>query len=231
MGRLSIRFKEIVKLFDKNKQYDLDEALAILQKCPKVKFDQSIEISLVMGVDPRKSDQLVRGTISLPHGTGKTIRVLVLAKGKKVQEALDAGADMAGAEEYIEKINAGWTDFEAMITTPDMMREVGKLGKVLGPRGLMPSPKAGTVTTDIAKAVQEIRGGKVEFKVDKSGVINNIVGKLSFEAFKLTENIKELVQAIVKAKPATAKGVYIKSLVLASTMGPGLKIHQKEIPS
>lgn len=229
MGHVSKRFREIAKKVDAQKLYTISEAIDILKQCPPVKFDQSVGLSLLTGVDPRKSDQHIRGTVSLPNGTGKTMVILVLAKGDKVKEALAAGADYAGNDELIEKINGGWTAFDAVIATPDMMREVGKLGKVLGPRGLMPTPKAGTVTTDIAKALQELKGGKIEFKIDRHGVINNAIGKISFEAHKLVENIKAFLQAVVRAKPATAKGHYIKSLVLSTTMGPGIKIDLREI--
>ncbi len=229
MGHVSKRFREIAKKVEPQKLYSLSEAVAILQQCPPVKFDQSVGISLLTGVDPRRSDQHIRGTVSLPNGTGKKMIILVLARGDKVKEALAAGADYAGNEELIEKINGGWTGFDAVIATPDMMREVGKLGKVLGPRGLMPTPKAGTVTTDISKAVQELQGGKIEFKIDRHGVINNAVGKISFEAGKLTDNIRAFLQAVLRAKPATAKGHYIKSIVLTSTMGPGIKIDLREI--
>lgn len=228
MGRPSKRIREIAKSVDVYKTYTVEEAIEILKKCPPVKFDQSVEISLKLGIDPRKSDQHVRGTVSLPNGTGKTIKILVFAKGDKVKEALDAGADYAGNDELFEKVNAGWTDFDAVIATPDMMRDVGKLGKVLGPRGLMPTPKAGTVTTDIAKAIQELKSGKIEFKVDRHGVINSLVGKMSFDSKKLVENIKHLILAIQRAKPATAKGHFLKSLVLSSTMGPGLKVELRE---
>jgi large subunit ribosomal protein L1 len=228
MGRPSKRVREIAKTLDTQKAYSVKEAIDILKKCPTVKFDQTVEISLKLGVDPRRSDQGVRGTVSLPNGTGKTMKILVFAKGDKVKEALAAGADYAGHEELFEKVNGGWTDFDAVIATPDMMRDVGKLGKVLGPRGLMPTPKAGTVTTDIAKAVQELKGGKIEFKLDRHGVINNGVGKLSFEADKLEQNIQVFLTAIQRAKPASAKGHYLKSLVISSTMGPGLKIDLRE---
>lgn len=228
MGRPSKRIREIAKSLDLQKIYSVKEAIDILKKCPTVKFDQTVEVSLKLGVDPRRSDQGVRGTVSLPNGTGKTMKILVFAKGDKVKEALAAGADYAGHEELFEKVNGGWTDFDAVIATPDMMRDVGKLGKVLGPRGLMPTPKAGTVTTDIAKAVQELKGGKIEFKLDRHGVINNGVGKLSFDADKLVQNIQAFLIAIQRAKPASAKGVYMKSLVISSTMGPGLKIDLRE---
>jgi large subunit ribosomal protein L1 len=229
MGRPSKRIREIAKGLDVQKAYSIKEAVAILKKCPAVKFDQTVEISMRLGVDPRRSDQSVRGTVSLPNGTGKTIKILVFAKGDKVKEALTAGADYAGHEELFEKVNGGWTDFDAVIATPDMMRDVGKLGKVLGPRGLMPTPKAGTVTTDIAKAVQELKGGKIEFKLDRHGVVNNGVGKLSFELEKLEENILVFLTAVQRAKPASAKGHYLKSMVLSSTMGPGLKIDLREL--
>lgn len=228
MGRPSKRIREIAKSLDVQKAYSVAEAIDILKQCPSVKFDQSLDIALKLGVDPRKSDQIVRGTVSLPNGTGKTLRILVFARGDKVQEALDAGADYAGHDELFEKVNGGWTDFDAVVATPDMMRDVGKLGKVLGPRGLMPTPKAGTVTTDIHKAIQELKAGKIEFKLDRHGVINNAVGKLSFETEKLIQNIQAYLSAVQRAKPATAKGHYMKSLVISSTMGPGLKIDLRE---
>ncbi len=222
--RKNKRFREIAKLYDVEKSYKLAEAIEILKKCPQLKFDQSVEVSLKTGVDIRKSDQQVRGTVALPNGTGKLMRVIVFAKGEKLQEALDAGADIAGTEELLEKVKNGWTDFDAVISTPDMMREVGKLGKVLGPRGLMPTPKAGTVAADVATAVKEVKAGKVEFKTDKGGVINNLVGKLSFETSKLVENITNFLGVVSRSKPATAKGQFLKSLVISSTMGPGLKV-------
>lgn len=224
MSRLTKKFKEIKKLLEKNKQYTLDEAISFLQKCPKAKFDESIDMAIKLGVDPKKSDQQVRGTVSLPHGTGKKILLVVFAKGEKAKEALEAGADHAGSTELIEKVKGGWTDFSAVIATPDMMREVGKLGKVLGPRGLMPTPKAGTVTTDVAKAVKEVKAGKIEFKVDKGAVLNNSIGKISFDSKKILENAETYLQAILRGKPATSKGTYMKSVVMSSTMGPGLVI-------
>jgi len=231
MGRKSKRIREIAKQVDTTKIYSLDEAIETLKKCPPVKFDQTIDISIKMGIDPKKSDQQVRGTVSLPNGTGKTLRVLVFTKGDKVKEALAAGADYAGGDELIEKVKEGWTEFDAVVATPDMMREVGKLGKVLGPRGLMPTPKAGTVTSDVAAAVKEIQGGKIEFKLDKHAVFNNGVGKLSFASKALVENIRALLLAILRAKPASAKGQYFESLTVSSTMGPGLKIDLREIPT
>ncbi len=229
MAHVSKRMKEAKKLHEKEKQYDIVEAIELLQKCPQVKFDQTLELSMKLGVDPKKADQLVRGTVSLPHGTGKKIKVLVIAKGEKAQEALDSGADYAGDEEYFKKIQDGWLDFDAVIATPDMMREIGKLARILGPRGLMPTPKAGTVTTDITKAVTEIKAGKIEYKVDKNSVINNGVGKLSFSKEKLEQNVRELIAAVVKAKPAASKGTYILGLNIASTMGPGCKINLREV--
>lgn len=229
MGRPSKRTREIAKDLDTLKVYSVSEAVDILKKCPPVKFDQSVDISLKIGVDPRRSDQHVRGTVSLPNGTGKTIRIVVFARGDKVKEALAAGADYAGNDELFEKVNAGWTDFDAVIATPDMMRDVGKLGKVLGPRGLMPTPKAGTVTTDVSKAINELKAGKIEFKLDRHGVVNVAVGKLSFAAEKLVENILAFLLAVQRAKPASAKGHYLKLMHLSSTMGPGLKIDARDL--
>lgn len=228
MGHPSKRNREIAKQYDPLKVYSLKDAIAILQKCPAVKFDQSVDLSVRVGVDPRKSDQLVRGTVQLPNGTGKKLSILVFARGDKVNEALAAGADFAGNDELFEKVNAGWTGFDAVIATPDMMRDVGKLGKVLGPRGLMPTPKAGTVTQDIAKAISDLKSGKVEFKLDRHGVLNNAAGKVSFAADKIEENVLALLHAITKAKPATAKGQYLRSIYLSSTMGPGLRIDARE---
>jgi len=224
---LSKRFKVIEKLIEGKQDgviVTLAEAIDLLKKCPPLKFDQSVDISLKMGVDIKKADQQVRGTVSLPYGTGKTIKVIVFAKGDAVKQALDAGADYAGGDDLIEKVKNGWVDFDVVVSTPEFMREVGKLGKVLGPRGLMPTPKAGTVTNDPSKAIKELKAGKIEFKIDKNGLINNMVGKLSFKAEELIENIKMLVLAINRAKPSGAKGVYIKSLAISSTMGPGFKI-------
>lgn len=225
----SKRMKEADKLVDKTRSYKLEDAVEILKKCPAPKFDQSLNVALAIGIDPKKSDQQVRGTVSLPHGTGQKVTVVVIAKGDKAKEALDAGADYAGADEYIEKIKGGWTDFSALIATPDMMRELGKLGKVLGPRGLMPTPKAGTVTTDVAKAVQEVKGGKIEFKVDKTGNVNNAVGKISFKKEKLVDNLMTYLNAVAKVKPASAKGAFLRSLYLSTTMGPGLKIDLQSV--
>lgn len=229
MGCKSKRNRETAKLFDREKVYSIQEAVEILQRVPKVKFDQSLEVSLMTGVDPRKSDQQVRGTVSLPNGTGKSLRVAVVASGDKVKEALTAGADFAGGDDLIEKIKGGWLEFDALVTTPDMMREVGKLGKVLGPRGLMPTPKAGTVTADVAKAVTELKAGKIEFKMDKNAGMHVAVGKLSFTSDKLVENIIAYLNAVLRAKPQTAKGQYIKTAYLSSTMGPGIRIDMREL--
>ena len=220
----SKRYQEIEKKVGEPKLYTIDQALALLKECPKVKFDESVEISIKIGVDPKKSDQQVRGTVGLPHGTGKTLRVVVIAKGDKLQEAKQAGATEVGNEELLERIKGGWTDFDVLIVTPDMMREVGKLGKVLGPRGLMPTPKAGTVTNDITRAVEELKAGKVEFKVDKNAVINNMLGKISFDKKQLVENINTFLASVQRAKPSVAKGNFLRSAYLSTTMGPGLKI-------
>jgi large subunit ribosomal protein L1 len=216
--------KKIDELYDPNKVYKLEEAIDIIKKCPPVKFDQSVNTAIKIGIDPKKSDQQIRGTVSLPHGTGQKLVVVVIAKGDKAKEALEAGADMAGADDLLEKIKGGWTDFSALVATPDMMRELGKLGKVLGPRGLMPTPKAGTVTTDVAKAVKELKAGKIEFKVDKTGNVNNAVGKVSFTTPQLVDNLRVLIQALSRSKPASAKGNFLRVLYVSATMGPGLKI-------
>ncbi len=224
MMKISKRRKEINKIIGDQMLFGLKEALLKLKAAPAAKFDESIEFSVRMGVDPRKSDQMIRGNVTLPFGTGKKITILVIAGGDKLKEATAAGADFVGGADMLEKIKGGWTDFDALIVTPDMMREVGKLGKILGPRGLMPSPKAGTVTNDIGNAIKDVKAGKMEFKLDKSGLINAAVGKVSFNENDLEENVLALLQAIRRAKPATAKGVYIQSLYLASTMGAGLRI-------
>jgi large subunit ribosomal protein L1 len=211
--------------------YTLLEAADALKKAHFVKFDESVDIVLNLGVDPKHSDQMVRGTVVLPHGLGKSKRVIVIATGEKVREAEEAGADFCGGEDLVQKIQEGWTDYDAVIATPDMMKSAGRLGKVLGPRGLMPNPKTGTVTFDIAKAVREIKAGKVEFRVDKAGIIHAAVGKISFDAKKLAENAQALLGAVVKAKPAVAKGKYVKKVTLTSTMGPGILINESEVDS
>ncbi len=229
MSRRSKRFRKIESLYDPKDRYSFSDAIDLLKRAPSVKFDASMEVSIKLGVDPRRSDQHVRGTVSLPNGTGKKTRILVFAKGEAIQQALDAGADFAGSEDFVEKVAKGWIEFDAVVATPEMMRDVGKLGKILGPRGLMPTPKAGTVTNDVATAVKELKGGKIEFKIDKRGAINNAVGKLSFESNQLLENVETFIAAIWRAKPAAAKGHYLKSLVLSSTMGPGIKIDMREL--
>ncbi len=209
--------------------YALDEALPLVQKIKFAKFDETVALSIRLGVDPKHADQMVRGTVVLPHGLGRTKRVLAIAGGEKQKEAQEAGADIVGGEELVEKINGGWTDFDAVVATPDMMRAVGRLGKVLGPRGLMPNPKTGTVSVDIGKAVREIKAGKVEFRVDKTGIIHAPVGKASFASEALVANAHALVESIVKAKPAAAKGKYLKSVTVSSTMGPGVRIDTTHI--
>nr|HEV7953378.1 50S ribosomal protein L1 [Candidatus Acidoferrales bacterium] len=211
--------------------YTLLEAADALKKAHFVKFDESVDLVMNLGVDPKHSDQMVRGTVVLPHGLGKSKRVIVIATGEKVREAEEAGADFCGGEELVQKIQEGWTDYDAVIATPDMMKSAGRLGKVLGPRGLMPNPKTGTVTFDIAKAVREIKAGKVEFRVDKAGIVHAAVGKISFDAQKLAENAQALLGAVVKAKPAVAKGKYVKKVTLTSTMGPGILINESEVDS
>jgi large subunit ribosomal protein L1 len=222
------RNKEIQSKLNKDKEYTLQEAVTLLKETSKVKFVESLDCAMRLGVDPRQADQMLRGTVSLPHGTGKTVSVLVISKGAKAQEAMDAGADYAGFEEYLEKIKGGWTDVDVIISTPDSMSELGKLGKILGPKGLMPNPKSGTVTQDVAQAVKEIKAGKIEFRVDKTGIVHTSVGKLNFETDKLVDNAKAFINTIIKMKPSSAKGQYVKSLFLSSTMGPGLKISKDE---
>ena len=224
------KYTDSVKLIDKSKFYEPAEALDLVCKTSKAKFDETIEIHIRLGVDSRHADQQVRGAVVLPNGTGKKVKVLVFAKGDNVQKALDAGADYAGGAEYAEKIQTeNWFDFDVVIASPDMMGVIGKLGKVLGPKGLMPSPKAGTVTPDVARAVTEAKAGKIEYRLDKTNIIHCPIGKASFGVEKLSENFNTLVSAVIKAKPAAAKGQYIKSCVLASTMGPGIKINQAKL--
>ena len=220
------RYSEAAKLIEKTKPYDLEEAVALVKKTASAKFDETIEAHFRLGVDGRHADQQVRGAVVLPHGTGKTVKVLVFAKGNKVDEALAAGADYAGGDELVPKIqNEGWLDFDVVVATPDMMGVVGRLGRVLGPKGLMPNPKAGTVTMDVTKAINDIKAGKIEYRLDKSNIIHVPIGKASFTEEQLTDNFQTLIDAVVKAKPAAAKGQYIKSLVVASTMGPGVKLN------
>ena len=222
------KYQDSVKAFDLAKQYEVGEAVSVLLETAKAKFDETIELHVRLGVDPRQADQQVRGVLVLPHGTGKTKRVLVIAKGAKADAAVAAGADYVGAEELIAKIqNDNWFDFDVMITTPDMMGMVGRIGRVLGPKGLMPNPKSGTVTMDVEKAIAEVKAGKVEYRLDKTAIIHCPIGKKSFGKEKLQENYTALMDAIVKAKPAAAKGTYLKSVTLASTMGPGIKVLPK----
>ena len=220
----SKRYREAAAKIDGNRQYGLREAVDLFHSVATAKFNESMELHIRLGVDPRHADQQVRSTVGLPHGTGVTKRVLVLATGEKVKEAEDAGADIVGGGDLVQKIAGGWMDFDAVIATPDMMKSVGRLGKVLGPRGLMPSAKTGTVTFDLANAIQEIKAGRVEFRVDKAGIVHNSVGKKSFTPDALFENAKVLLQAVQKARPASVKGTYIKSISLTSTMGPGISI-------
>ena len=220
-------YRDSIKAIDTKKLYEVDEATANVLATAKAKFDETIELHVRLGVDPRQADQQVRGTVVLPNGTGKTVKVLVIAKGDKADAALAAGADEVGAEEMIAKIQGGYLDFDVVITSPDMMGQLGRVAKILGPKGLMPSPKSGTVTPDLAKAIKETKAGKVEYRVDKTAIIHCPIGKKSFGAEKLTENFNVLMDAIVKAKPAAAKGIYIKSVALASTMGPGIKVNYK----
>ena len=222
------RVKEFKKLFEKNKAYTLEEIVFVLKKAHKVKFDESVDLALHLGVDPKQSDQMVRGSVILPHGLGKKVRVAVFCKGEESVAAKEAQADYVGAQELIDKVKSGWLEFDVAISTPDMMRELAKLGKILGPRGLMPSPRAGTVTTDVGRAVKEAKAGKVEFKMNKLGGIQVSVGKLSFEENAIVENAKSVIDAINRAKPQTAKGHYIKSVYVSSTMGPGLKLDSSE---
>ena len=219
------KYTDSAKLIDSQKQYDPEEAVALVKQTAKAKFDETIEISLRMGVDPRHADQQIRGTVVLPHGTGKKLTVLVFAKGPKADEAQAAGADFVGAEDMVAKIQGGWFGFDVCVATPDMMGVVGRLGRVLGPKGLMPNPKTGTVTMDLTKAIADIKAGKVEYRVDKTAIIHCPLGKASFTEAALNENLRTLMDAVIKAKPATAKGTYIRSAVISSTMGPGIKLN------
>ncbi len=218
------QFRNIKAKIDSLKRYEFDEALEIITKSPAAKFDESVDMALRLGVNPKHSDQMVRGAVVLPHGTGKSVRVLVFAKGEKEKEAIDAGADYVGAEDLVEKISGGWFDFEKAVATPDIMGLVSKLGKILGPRGLMPNAKIGTVTFDVGRAVSEVKAGKVDFRVDKNGILHVPVGKLSFGTAKLKENIISLLEMVMKLKPSSSKGTYLRGVAISSTMGPGVKI-------
>ncbi len=225
----SKRYIENLQKVDRLKDYPVNEAVELLKKVKQVNFDESVEMAVNLGVNPRHADQVVRGTVSLPHGTGKDVKVLVFAKGEKVTEAEEAGADYVGGEEYVQKIKDGWTDIDVVIATPDMMGQVGKLGRILGPRGLMPNPKSGTVTMDVGTAVREVKAGKIEFRVDKNGIIHAIIGKLSFTPEQLTDNAKALVDALIRLKPASVKGTYLQKVAISSTMGPGIKIDKSSL--
>lgn len=229
MKKMAKRYSKAVKNYDRAASYTIEKAIDIVKSNATAKFDESLDVSMNLGVDPRKADQLVRGTVSLPHGTGKSVRVLVLAKSPKDKEATDAGADYAGFADYIEKLQGGWADIDIIIATPDVMGEVGKLGRILGPRGLMPNPKSGTVTFDVAKAVTEVKAGKIEFRVDKGSNIHASVGKCSFSAEQLNDNVRALVHTVARAKPGTAKGKYIRSVFLSSTMGPSVRVDEHTV--
>lgn len=227
MTQLTKNKKAVLDKFDKDSTYSLTDAIRVVKEITTTKFDASVDIDIRLGVDPRKANQMVRGTVTLPHGTGKVKRVLVLCTPDKEEEATEAGADYVGLDDYVQKIKQGWTDFDVVITMPSVMGKVGPLGKVLGPRGLMPNPKSGTVTMDIGRAVTDVKAGKIDFKVDKFGIIHAAIGKVSFENEKIAENARELFHTVIKLKPASAKGVYVKSIFLSSTMSAGIRIDQK----
>jgi large subunit ribosomal protein L1 len=218
------RFTAALGKVDRRKDYELSQAVVKMKETATAKFDETVEVTIYLGIDPRKADQMIRGNVSLPNGTGKVVRLLVLCKEDKAKEALAAGADMAGLEEYVEKIQGGWLEIDQIIATPDVMPQVGKIGKILGPRGLMPNPKTGSVTSDVATAVKEVKGGRIAFRVDKFGILHIPFGKASFEAPKLLENVQSIITAVQRMKPTTAKGQYIKKIVLSSTMGPGVRV-------
>ncbi|MCC5917396.1 MAG: 50S ribosomal protein L1 [Cryomorphaceae bacterium] len=229
MAKLTKNQKAVSELVEKNKTYSLDEAATLVKDTSKTKFDASVDLAVRLGVDPRKANQMVRGVVTLPHGTGKDVRVLALVPADKEQEAKDAGADFVGSDEYLAKIKDGWTDIDVIITVPAMMGKLGPLGRVLGPRGLMPNPKSGTVTMDVAKAVAEVKAGKIDFKVDRYGIVHTNIGKASFDQDKLRENAAEMINTLVRMKPAASKGTYIKSIYLSSTMGPGIPVDAKSV--
>ncbi len=222
-------YRAALEKVDRNQRYPLQEGLKLVRETARAKFDETVELSIRLGVDPRQADQNVRGTVTLPHGMGKTVRVLAFAKGDKEKEAQDAGADFVGGDELIKKISEGWLDFDKAVATPDMMAAVGRIGKVLGPRGLMPNPKTGTVSTDIARAVKEIKAGKLEFRVDKAGIVHVPIGKASFAAEQLNDNATAVISSILRAKPASAKGNYIRGVTLSTTMGPGIKVELSQV--
>ncbi len=224
MSKRGKKYLEMRKKIDRTSRYDLDAGVALLKEGDHAKFDESVDMAIRLGVNPKHADQMVRGTVALPHGVGKTVKILVFAKGEKEREAQDAGADFVGAEELVEKITGGWMDFDKTIATPDMMGTVGKLGKILGPRGLMPNPKVGTVTFDVGRAVKELKAGRVEFKVDKTGIVHTTVGKISFSPDQLKDNVLALMDTIIRAKPASSKGTDLRSVAISTTMGPGIKL-------
>ena len=229
MAKLTKKQKEAYAKVDSSKSYDLSAASALVKDITNVKFDASVDIAIRLGVDPRKANQMVRGVVTLPHGTGKDVKVLALVTPDKEAEALEAGADYVGLDEYLQKIKGGWTDVDVIITMPSVMGKLGPLGRILGPRGLMPNPKTGTVTMDVAKAVQDVKAGKIDFKVDKTGIVHAAIGKVSFDAKKIEENANELIQTIIKLKPTTAKGTYVKSVFISSTMSPSIAVEVKTV--
>jgi large subunit ribosomal protein L1 len=229
MAKRGKKYRKVAEKVVRDKKYNVDEAIATLKQTKITKYDETINVSIRLGVDPKKSDQMVRGAITLPHGVGKTVKVLVIAKGDKEKEAKDAGADFVGSEDMIEKIQKGWLEFDKMVATPDVMGLVGRLGKILGPRGLMPNPKVGTVSFDVAKMVKEIKSGRIEFKVEKAGIVQAPIGKISFDENKIKDNFLALMEAIQKAKPSSSKGTYMKSVTISSCAGPGIKINPIEI--
>jgi large subunit ribosomal protein L1 len=229
MATLTKKRKAVDAKVDKNKEYSLNEAASLVKTVNTTKFDSSVDVHIRLGVDPKKADQAIRGTVSLPHGTGKTKRVLVLCTPDKENEAKNAGADFVGLDEFVQKIEGGWTDVDVIIATPSVMPKIGKLGKVLGPRNLMPNPKTGTVTNDVANAVNDVKGGKIAFKIDKAGIIHASIGRVSFDAAKIAENAQELINTLVRMKPATAKGTYLKGISMASTMSPGINVDTKSV--
>jgi large subunit ribosomal protein L1 len=229
MRKSGKRYSASKEMLETGKKYELSEAISLIKKMPKVKFDETIDMAVVLGVNPRKADQMVRGTVVLPNGTGKSVKILVFAKGEKEKEALEAGANYAGGDELVEKIREGWLEFDRTLATPDMMSSVGKLGKILGPRGMMPNPKTGTVTFDVARVIQEIKKGKIDFKVEKNGILHVPIGKASFTVQQLVENAGAFLESVLRLKPPTSKGQYLRSLAVASTMGPGVKLDVVQI--